>query len=62
MAAVTDEMVQGLPTVAATSAEEVRERVQPYVEAGATRLIVPFVPCSEDTVGETKRFLDAWPA
>jgi alkanesulfonate monooxygenase SsuD/methylene tetrahydromethanopterin reductase-like flavin-dependent oxidoreductase (luciferase family) len=62
MAAVTDEMVQGLPTVAATSAEEVRERVQPYVEAGATRVILPYVPCSDDPVSETKAFLKTWRA
>jgi hypothetical protein len=62
MAAVTDEMVQGLPTVAATSAEEVRERVQPYVEAGATRVILPYVPCSDDPVSETKEFLKTWRA
>jgi alkanesulfonate monooxygenase SsuD/methylene tetrahydromethanopterin reductase-like flavin-dependent oxidoreductase (luciferase family) len=60
MAEVTDAMVEGLPTVAATSAEEVRERVQPYVEAGATRIILPYVPCSDDAVAETKRFLEAW--
>lgn len=62
MAEVTDAMVEGLPTVAATSADEVRERVQPYVEAGATRIILPYVPCSEDAVEETKRFLEAWRA
>jgi alkanesulfonate monooxygenase SsuD/methylene tetrahydromethanopterin reductase-like flavin-dependent oxidoreductase (luciferase family) len=57
MAAVTDEMLAGLPTVAATSALEVRERVQPYLDAGATRLILPYVPSTEDAVGETKAFL-----
>jgi alkanesulfonate monooxygenase SsuD/methylene tetrahydromethanopterin reductase-like flavin-dependent oxidoreductase (luciferase family) len=60
MAAVTDEMLAGLPTVAATSAAEVRERVQPYLDAGATRLILPYVPSTEDAVGETKAFLRQW--
>jgi alkanesulfonate monooxygenase SsuD/methylene tetrahydromethanopterin reductase-like flavin-dependent oxidoreductase (luciferase family) len=60
MAAVTDEMLAGLPTVAATSAVEVRERVQPYLDAGATRLILPYVPSTEDAVGETEAFLREW--
>lgn len=60
MAAVTDEMVEQLPTVAATSADEVREKVQKYVEAGATRLIIPPVPCTDDPVAEAKAFLRGW--
>ncbi len=59
-AAVPDEMLDGLPTIAATSAEEVRERVTPYVEAGATRLVIPYVPCTDDVVDEAERFLRAW--
>jgi alkanesulfonate monooxygenase SsuD/methylene tetrahydromethanopterin reductase-like flavin-dependent oxidoreductase (luciferase family) len=59
-ACITDGMVEGLPTVAARSADEVRERVQPYIEAGATRILIPFVPIGEDAVGETGRFLRAW--
>jgi alkanesulfonate monooxygenase SsuD/methylene tetrahydromethanopterin reductase-like flavin-dependent oxidoreductase (luciferase family) len=59
-AQVTDDMLAGLPTVAATSVEEVRERVQPYIGAGATRLIMPYVPVTDDTIGETKAFLRQW--
>ncbi len=59
-AAVPDEMLDGLPTIAATTAEEVRQRIAPYVEAGATRLIVPYVPCTDDVVDEAERFLRAW--
>jgi hypothetical protein len=61
-ASVTDAMVDGLPTVAARSADEVRERVQPYIEAGATRILIPYVPIGEDAVGETRDFLRAWRA
>ena len=61
-AEVTDSLLDGLPTIAATSAEEVRERVQPYIEAGATRLIIPYVPVTDDAVGETTRFLERWRA
>jgi probable F420-dependent oxidoreductase len=59
-AAVSDRLLAGLPTVAATSGEEVRERLQPYLEAGATRLIIPYVPVSDDAIGETRRFLEGW--
>ncbi|HVR88478.1 MAG TPA: LLM class flavin-dependent oxidoreductase [Candidatus Limnocylindria bacterium] len=59
-AAVPDEMLAGLPTIAATSVDEVRERIGPYAEAGATRLIIPFVPCGDDPGSEAERFLRAW--
>jgi alkanesulfonate monooxygenase SsuD/methylene tetrahydromethanopterin reductase-like flavin-dependent oxidoreductase (luciferase family) len=59
-AAVSDDMLSGLPTIAATSVEEVRERVMPYVEAGASRLIIPFVPCGDDPASEAESFLRAW--
>ena len=57
---ITEAMVDGLPTVAARSPWEVRERVQPYIDAGATRILIPFVPIGEDVVGETREFLRAW--
>lgn len=58
--AVPDELVDGLPTVAARSSEEALERVQPYLDAGVTRLIIPFIPATDDAVGETKGFLKSW--
>jgi hypothetical protein len=51
---ITDRLFQGLPLVAATSAEEVVEQIQPYIEAGATRIILPYVAASDDVVGEMK--------
>jgi alkanesulfonate monooxygenase SsuD/methylene tetrahydromethanopterin reductase-like flavin-dependent oxidoreductase (luciferase family) len=60
VAAVSDQMVEGLPTIAATSALEVRERVQEYLDAGATRLILPYVPSTGDPLSETKAFLREW--
>lgn len=59
-ALITDRLFEGLPLVAAASAAEVRERVGPYWEAGATRIILPYVPASEDVVGEMKSFIEAW--
>ncbi|MDE3078206.1 MAG: LLM class flavin-dependent oxidoreductase, partial [Chloroflexota bacterium] len=60
MAHVTDRMVEGLPTIAATSVDEVKEKLIPYVEAGITRLDIPPVPVGDDAVAETKQFLKLW--
>jgi alkanesulfonate monooxygenase SsuD/methylene tetrahydromethanopterin reductase-like flavin-dependent oxidoreductase (luciferase family) len=57
---ITDRMFQGLPLVAATSAVEVVEQIRPYREAGATRVILPYVAASEDVVGEMKSFINYW--
>lgn len=51
---------QPLPMVAATSGDEVRDRLAPYLESGATRLIIPYVPVTDDAVGEAAAFLNAW--
>ncbi|MDP9282217.1 MAG: LLM class flavin-dependent oxidoreductase [Chloroflexota bacterium] len=59
-AEVSDEMLAGLPTIAATTVDEVRERIAPYGEAGATRLIIPFVPCGDDARSEAEAFLRSW--
>jgi probable F420-dependent oxidoreductase len=60
MARVTDRMLAGLPLVAATSVDEIRGRVAEYEAAGATRIIVTPVPCSDDVVPEVQAFLRAW--
>jgi alkanesulfonate monooxygenase SsuD/methylene tetrahydromethanopterin reductase-like flavin-dependent oxidoreductase (luciferase family) len=57
---ITDRLFQGLPLVAATSAEEVVEQIRPYLEAGATRIILPYVASSDDVVGEMKSFIEYW--
>jgi alkanesulfonate monooxygenase SsuD/methylene tetrahydromethanopterin reductase-like flavin-dependent oxidoreductase (luciferase family) len=65
-AAIPDTMLEGdanrppVPMVAASSIEEVRDRLQPYTEAGATRLVIPYVPTSDDAVSECRRFLESW--
>lgn len=61
-ALISDRLFQGVPMVAATSVEEIHERVRPYAEAGATRVILPYVPASEDVVGEMEDFIAAWGA
>ena len=57
---VTDEMFRSLPLVAATSAPEVVRRLKPFIEAGATRIILPYVTASDDVVGEIKSFIQFW--
>jgi hypothetical protein len=57
---VSDRLFEGLPLVAATSAAEVVEQMQPYKEAGATRIILPYVAASDDVVGEIKSFINYW--
>jgi alkanesulfonate monooxygenase SsuD/methylene tetrahydromethanopterin reductase-like flavin-dependent oxidoreductase (luciferase family) len=65
-AAIPDVVLDGdgqrepLPVVAASSIEEVRDRIDRYMEAGATRLIIPYVPTTDDAVGETLEFLNNW--
>lgn len=56
-AQVTDRLFDGLPVVAAESVDEVMARVQAYREAGATRVILPYVPCTDDAVGEIREFI-----
>ena len=57
---VSDRLFEGLPLVAATSAREVVDQIRPYVDAGATRIILPYVAASEDVVGEMKSFIEYW--
>ncbi|MGH7825132.1 MAG: hypothetical protein ACREQ7_08145, partial [Candidatus Binatia bacterium] len=59
-ALITDRLLNGLPLVAGTSVEEVKTKIKPYVEAGATRIIIPYVPFSEDVTGELRDFISAW--
>ncbi|MGH7825097.1 MAG: LLM class flavin-dependent oxidoreductase [Candidatus Binatia bacterium] len=57
---VTDRLFAGLPLVAATSAAEIVEQIKPYKDAGATRIILPYVAASDDVVGEIKSFIRFW--
>jgi alkanesulfonate monooxygenase SsuD/methylene tetrahydromethanopterin reductase-like flavin-dependent oxidoreductase (luciferase family) len=57
---ITDRLFEGLPMAAATSIAEVREKLKAYEEAGATRMILPYVAQSDDVVGELRNFILAW--
>ena len=57
---MTDAYMDKLPVIPATSVEEIKERLKPFAEAGATRLIVPYVPVSEPVIDDARRFVEAW--
>jgi len=57
---ISDRLFEGLPLIAATTVNEVVERMKPYRNAGATRIILPYVAASPDVVGEMKEFIRAW--
>jgi alkanesulfonate monooxygenase SsuD/methylene tetrahydromethanopterin reductase-like flavin-dependent oxidoreductase (luciferase family) len=59
-AALSDEYMDKLPVIPATSVEEVRDRLQPFVESGVTRLSVPYVPASEPNAEDARRFIQGW--
>lgn len=57
---ITDAYMDRLPVIAATSIQEVKERLAPFKEAGVTRLVIPYVPVTEPTIEDARRFVDAW--
>ena len=57
---MTDAYMDKLPVIPATSVKEIKERLKPFEEAGATRLIVPYVPVSEPVIEDARRFVEAW--
>jgi alkanesulfonate monooxygenase SsuD/methylene tetrahydromethanopterin reductase-like flavin-dependent oxidoreductase (luciferase family) len=57
---MTDAYMDKLPVIPATSVQEIKERLKPFEEAGATRLIVPYVPVSEPVIDDARRFVEAW--
>lgn len=61
-AKITDAYMDKLPVIPATCIEEVKDRLQPFVEAGATRLIVPYVPVTEPVIDDARQFVRAWEA
>jgi alkanesulfonate monooxygenase SsuD/methylene tetrahydromethanopterin reductase-like flavin-dependent oxidoreductase (luciferase family) len=60
-ASVPDSLVDNLPTIAAATAAEAFERMQPYLDTGVTRMIIPYLPSTDDPVEETAAFLRSWP-
>jgi hypothetical protein len=46
-AKMIDEDTDKLPMIPATSVQEIKNQLQPFVEASVDRLIVPYVPVTE---------------
>ncbi len=57
---MTDDYMDKLPVIPATSIKEIKERLQPFKEAGVTRLVVPYVPVSEPVIDDARAFVEAW--
>jgi len=57
---ITDAYMDKLPVIPGTSIGEIKERLKPFEEAGATRLVVPYVPVSEPVIEDARRFVEAW--
>ena len=57
---MTDEYMDKLPVIPATSIEEMKERLEPFRDAGVTRLVVPYVPVTEPVIEDARRFVNAW--
>ena len=60
MAALTDDYMDKLPVVPGTSIKEIKDKLVQFKEAGATRLVTPYVPVTEPVVEDARRFLQAW--
>jgi hypothetical protein len=60
MSALSDNYMDRLPVVPGTSIAEIKERLLPFTEAGATRLVIPYVPVTEPVVEDARKFLHAW--
>ena len=60
MAALSDDYMDLLPVIPGTSIEEVKAKLLPFLDAGVTRLVIPYVPVTEPVVEDAKKFLAAW--
>jgi alkanesulfonate monooxygenase SsuD/methylene tetrahydromethanopterin reductase-like flavin-dependent oxidoreductase (luciferase family) len=60
MGALTDAYMDRLPVIPGTSISEIKEKLKPFEEAGANRLVIPYVPVTEPVVEDARRFLEAW--
>jgi len=57
---LTDDYMDKLPAIPGTSVKEIKERLEPFREAGVTRLVIPYVPASEPVIDDARRFVEAW--
>ena len=57
---MTDDYMDKLPVIPGTSIKEIKERLEPFREAGVTRLVVPYVPVTEPVIDDARAFVEAW--
>jgi len=57
---ITDAYMDKLPVIPGTSIGEIKERLQPFVNAGVTRLVVPYVPVAEPVIEDARQFVEQW--
>jgi hypothetical protein len=57
---LTDDYMDKLPVVAATSIKEIKEKMKAFEEAGVTRMVIPYVPVREPVVEDARKFFEAW--
>ena len=55
-----DGYMDNLPVIPATSVPEIKNRLQPFVEAGVNQIIVPYVPVTEPVIDDAHGFVEAW--
>jgi alkanesulfonate monooxygenase SsuD/methylene tetrahydromethanopterin reductase-like flavin-dependent oxidoreductase (luciferase family) len=58
--ALTDAYMDRLPVVPGVSIQEIKERLPPFAEAGVDRLCIPYVPSTDDVLGEARSFIEGW--
>lgn len=56
---VSDDLLAGVPMYGASSFDGLSDWLKPYADAGATRMIVAYVPSGDDLWGEIESFLDS---
>ena len=54
------EYMDKLPRDSGDMVQEIRNRLQPFVEASVDRLIVPYVPVTELVIDDAHSFVEAW--
>lgn len=57
---ITDEMLTKIPVVPATNIRDLKEGLKKYDSSGATRIIVAYVPSTEESTQETMNFIKSW--
>jgi 5,10-methylenetetrahydromethanopterin reductase len=57
---VTDDMLSKIPVVPATTMGELKKGLEKYDRSGASRIIVAYVPSTENSTEETIGFISSW--